>query len=207
MNRRNFLAAAAAAAFAPAMFVRAAETKRKVVVVGGGLAGLSCAYELRKLGFEAIVLEGQGRAGGRVQTLREDLDWGLSAETGATRIPDTHQMTLDYVREFGLALEPFKDGDLADVLHLRGQNFVSGHGPEPDWPLQLTPEERHLGRGGMAKRYMVGPLELAKGNEDSLSVPGPILEQDHYTLRQFLEKQGLSRDAIELITLGGGYVD
>lgn len=81
MNRRNFLAAAAAAAFAPAMFVRAAETKRKVVVVGGGLAGLSCAYELRKLCFEAIVLEGQGRAGGRVQTLREDLDWGLSAET------------------------------------------------------------------------------------------------------------------------------
>ena len=119
MNRRNFLAAAAAAAFAPALFVRAAETKRKVVVVGGGLAGLSCAYELRKLGFEAIVLEGQGRAGGRVQTLREDLDWGLSAETGATRIPDTHHMTLDYVREFGLTLEPFKGGDLADVLHLR----------------------------------------------------------------------------------------
>jgi hypothetical protein len=61
----------------------------------------------------------------RVQTLREDLDWGLSAETGATRIPDTHHMTLDYVREFGLTLEPFKGGDLADVLHLRGQNYVS----------------------------------------------------------------------------------
>ena len=88
------------------------------------------------------------------------------------------------------------------MLHLRGQNYVSGHGPEPDWPLQLTPEERHLGRGGMAKRYMAGPLELAKGSEDSLSVPGPILEQDHYTLQQFLEKQGLSRDAIELMTLG-----
>jgi monoamine oxidase len=43
-------------------------------------------------------------------------------------------------------------------------------------------------------------LELAKGSEDSLSVPGPILEQDHYALRQFLEKQGLSRDAIELVT-------
>src|SRR6267154_4434818 len=87
--------------------------------------------------------------------------------------------------------------------NLRGQNYVSGYGPEPDWPLQLTPEERHLGRGGMAKRYIAGPLELAKGSEDSLSVPGPILEQDHYTLRQFLEKQGLSRDAIELVTLGG----
>src|SRR5579862_6894149 len=153
MNRRNFLAAAAAAAFAPASFVRAAETKRRVIVVGGGLAGLSCAYELRKLGFEAIVLEGQGRAGGRVQTLREGLDSGLTAETGATRIPDTHHMTLDYVREFGLLLEPFKGGDFADVTHLRGKNYVSGPGPEPNWPLQLTVEERRLGVAGMAKRY------------------------------------------------------
>src|SRR5260370_38751374 len=200
MNRRNLLAAAAAVA--PGMFVRAAETKRKVAVVGGGPAGLSCAYELRKLGFEAIVLEGEGGAGGRVQMMREDLDWGLSAETGATRIPDTHHMTLDYVREFGLTLEPFKGGGLADVLHLRGQNYVPGHGPEPDWPLQLTPEERRLGREGMAKRYMAGPLELAKGSEDSLSVPGPILEQDHYTLREYLVKQGIYRDRTEIMTLG-----
>jgi Flavin containing amine oxidoreductase len=102
-------------------------------------------------GLEAIVLEGQGRAGGRVQTLREDLDWGLSAETGATRIPDTHHMTLNYVREFGLTLEPFERGDLADVLHLRGMNYVSVHGREPYWPLQLKPslltrQQLHLSR-------------------------------------------------------------
>jgi hypothetical protein len=153
MNRRSFLAAAAATAFAPATFVRAAERRRRVVVVGAGLADLSCAYELRKLGFEVVVLE--GRAGGRVQTLREGLDAELSAEAGATRIPDTHWMTLAYVREFGLTLEPFKSGDLADVVHLRGRNYVAGHGPEPEWPLQLNPEERRLGRRGMAERYMV----------------------------------------------------
>lgn len=92
LNRRTFLAtgaAVAAAALAPATFVRAAGAKRRVVVVRGGLAGLSCAYELRKLGFEVVVLEGQGRAGGRVQTLREGLDPGLSAEAGATRIPES----------------------------------------------------------------------------------------------------------------------
>jgi hypothetical protein len=50
MNRRSFLAAAAAAAFASATLLRAAEGKRRVVVVGAGLAGLSCTYELRKLG-------------------------------------------------------------------------------------------------------------------------------------------------------------
>jgi monoamine oxidase len=62
-----------------------------------------------------LFLRGRGVPGGRVQTLREGLDPELSAEAGATRIPDTHQMTLAYVREFGLSLEPFKSGDLADV--------------------------------------------------------------------------------------------
>ena len=94
MHRRDFLTAAGAMALAPARLLHAAETKRRVVIVGGGLAGLSCAYELRKRGFEVKLLEGQGRAGGRVLTLREGLDAGLTAETGATRIPDTHQMTL-----------------------------------------------------------------------------------------------------------------
>ena len=55
----------------------------------------------------------------------------------------------------------------------------------------------------MAEHYLTGPLKLAKGSEDSLNVPGPILDQDHYTLREFMERQGLSRDAIELMTVGG----
>jgi monoamine oxidase len=93
MNRRVFLGALAVAALAPsanAAFATLAAPRRKVVIVGGGLAGLSCAYELQKYCFDVVVLEGQGRAGGRVQTLREGSYPGLTAEAGATRIPDTH---------------------------------------------------------------------------------------------------------------------
>jgi monoamine oxidase len=207
MNRRAFLAALASAALAPsanaAFAPLTSATRRRVVIVGGGLAGLSCAHELQKYGFDVVVLEGQGRAGGRVQTLREGLYPELTAETGATRIPDTHHLTLSYVQEFGLKLEPFHGGDLADVIHLREKNYVLGHGSEPDWPLNLSPEERRLGRRGMAERYLGGPVQRAKGSENSPDVPKSILEQDGPTLREYLTKQGVSPDGIELMTLGG----
>jgi monoamine oxidase len=196
MNRRAFLAAAAGAVLAPAVI------PQRVIIAGGGLAGLSCAYELRKRGFDVVVLEGQGRPGDRVQTLREGLDPELTAEAGATRIPDTHHLTLSYVRELGLTPEPFKAGDLADVVHLHGQNYVLANGPEPDWPLQLRPDERRRGRKALAGRYLADPLKAAKGGESSPRAPEAILAMDRFTIREYLTQQGVSPAAIELIALG-----
>lgn len=79
---------------------------RKIVVLGAGLAGLAAGYELTKMGHEVRVLEAQERPGGRVLTLRT-FDGGLYADAGAARIPDSHEWTLRYVREFGLGLTPF----------------------------------------------------------------------------------------------------
>jgi monoamine oxidase len=55
-------------------------SSKKVVIAGGALAGLTCAYELRKLGSQVVVLEGHGHPGGRVYTL-EGLAPGLTSET------------------------------------------------------------------------------------------------------------------------------
>src|SRR5437868_7041071 len=42
----------------------------KVVVLGGGIAGLVSAYEMGKAGFQCSLLEARERPGGRVWTVR-----------------------------------------------------------------------------------------------------------------------------------------
>ena len=56
-----------ASASAPTKVEAAAGSGRgiKVVVLGGGIAGLVAAYELRELGYECTVLEARHRPGGR----------------------------------------------------------------------------------------------------------------------------------------------
>lgn len=67
---------------------------RDVVVIGGGLAGLVAAFELKRQGHRPIVLEAQNRVGGRIYTLRSFAP-GLYAEAGGMRIPRAHDLTLE----------------------------------------------------------------------------------------------------------------
>jgi oxygen-dependent protoporphyrinogen oxidase len=51
----------------------------KVIVIGGGISGLACAYRLGQLGIDCLVLESTGRPGGLIGTIRRD---GCLFETG-----------------------------------------------------------------------------------------------------------------------------
>jgi protoporphyrinogen/coproporphyrinogen III oxidase len=52
---------------------------QKVVVIGGGISGLACAYRLRQLGISCLVLESTKRPGGVIATVRRN---GFLFETG-----------------------------------------------------------------------------------------------------------------------------
>ena len=127
ITRRQFLRrsaiAVAAAGLNPTGAVGAIVLRgpaRKVLILGAGMAGLVAAYELTKLGHDVTVLEARTRPGGRVHTLREPFSDGLYAEAGAARIPDNHDLTLKYVKEFALELEPFYPRTLNAVRFDRG---------------------------------------------------------------------------------------
>jgi len=80
---------------------------KSVLVIGAGLAGLSAAYELNQTGHQVTILEAQQHPGGRVLTFRAPLADGLYAEAGAARINASHYWTMEYIKLFGLHLEPF----------------------------------------------------------------------------------------------------
>ena len=55
---------------------------KKILILGAGLAGLTTAYELEKLGYTCTILEARSRTGGRCWTVR---DGSVGEETGGTQ--------------------------------------------------------------------------------------------------------------------------
>jgi monoamine oxidase len=196
MKRRAFLSSLAGAGLS------LAASRKRIVIVGAGLAGLCAAYELRRLGHEVVIVEAQLRPGGRVLTLREGLTPGIHAEAGATRIPTSHDLTLRYIREFKLPLEPFQYPGLADVYHVRGENFAMKPGTRHRWPLTLSPEEQALGPEGLYKRYVQPIIDEGLAGASPHEVPKAVFKGDRVTIKQYLRGKGLSADAVELTTLG-----
>ncbi len=77
----------------------------RVVVIGAGLAGITCAYRLNQRGIKAQVYEARdGRLGGRCWTVR-GFEHGQVAEHGGEFIDTRHVHILRIVAELGLDLE------------------------------------------------------------------------------------------------------
>jgi monoamine oxidase len=75
-----------------------------IIIVGGGLSGLTLAYLLQEKGHQPIVLEASGRFGGRIQTQKGVLSTPL--ELGATWCSDTHKALLNLLKALNLDIFP-----------------------------------------------------------------------------------------------------
>lgn len=130
---------------------------RTVAILGAGLAGMTAALELSRLGFQCTLLEARSSAGGRTRTLRGgdvvteldseqscgfDAGDGLYFNAGPSRIPHHHELLIGYCREFGVALETFTNDNRAALLHDPNQ-----FGGVPQVARQLRADTRgHIAR-------------------------------------------------------------
>src|SRR5690606_37766134 len=76
-----------------------------VVIVGAGIAGLTCAWRLRQAGIGCRVYEAQSRVGGRMFSLRDHFADGQVCELGGELIDTGHARMRALAAEFGLALD------------------------------------------------------------------------------------------------------
>ncbi|MGZ5213950.1 MAG: flavin monoamine oxidase family protein [Actinomycetota bacterium] len=135
VSRRQLLKGAgvlgAAAAVAGPPLLALARPLRKgahdprVVVVGAGLAGVSCAYKLQRNGIRADLYESRDRVGGRCWTART-FGGGQVAEHGGEFVDTRHVQLRRLVAALDLHLDDLwpayeEEGDVSGLLVLDGE--------------------------------------------------------------------------------------
>ncbi len=164
------------------------KTGTKITILGAGIAGMTAAYELGKLGFACTVLEASQRPGGRSLTIRRgdkltdtaghsqtcEFDEGHYFNAGPARFTQW-QITMDYCRELGVAIEPFINLNEAAFYYNEGGGALSGK--------RLRQREVKADMRGYAAEL------LAKAtNSDKLD--RPFTKEDKEKLLEFLLNEG-----------------
>jgi monoamine oxidase len=128
LTRREFLKAtlaASASLFLSSYGLRASAFggDKRVVVIGGGFAGLACAHELLEAGCNVTVLEARNRVGGRVLSFR---DWvkGKNVEAGGELIGSNHPTWMGFAQKLGLQFfDVTEDEFLEDPVVMDGKEL------------------------------------------------------------------------------------
>jgi len=120
LSRRQFLGAAGAAAVSVAAWTPRAHaaTGDRVVIVGGGLAGLTTAYRLKRAGVTAELHEASDRLGGRCWSIRGAFAPGLVAEHGGELIDTGHIDIRQLAKELGFVTDNLFQGQTNGTVPL-----------------------------------------------------------------------------------------
>ncbi len=208
MDRRQFIQTSAMVAAGPVFsklaFVSVGGQKKRVVVLGAGLAGLAAAWELTKAGHDVTIVEARMRPGGRVLTLREGISPGLSVEAGAMAFSDSYRHLMRYVQLFEIPYESLvtaaiRSASETPLYHLQGKLIRTQADGKVDWPFHLTDEERALGRTGILRKYVLYALDGSPDATQSYTIPEWARPYDQKTLLQVARERGASEGACELI--------
>lgn len=179
-------------------------TKKDVIIIGAGLAGLVSGSLLKKAGHRMTILEANDRVGGRVYTKREPFSKGNYLDFGAMRIPDNHPLVFQYIRQFNLPYNRFLNSSPKDVIYANGVKTTrEEYNQNPDvLNFPLEPEEQ----GKTAAELLINAVQpfmtlYKASNEEERKI---LLEKfDRYSIENYLRFNplgpSLSPNAIRLV--------
>lgn len=166
---------------------------KKVVVVGGGAAGLSAAYTLKKHGIEPILLETNPRAGGRLGGDRAE---GFHIDEGADFICSTYDTTFKLCKELGLQVN---NSNVRLTLYSEGE-WIS---PFPvRSPLDAIRDLPAFWKLGLLQWNSLKLIKHIKDNVDcySFGSKSRVAEMDHdETYIEFLNRYNLPKRVVDLL--------
>ena len=200
ISRRSFLkktgTTASLAAISPlsiSSILSGPSDDKRIMVVGAGLAGLACAYELDQAGYNVILIEARSRPGGRVRTYRDPFADNLYAEMGAEYVDSTDNLVKQYCKVFGLEVLPAKQ---YDGVYVRG-NRLSMNGLKSgtdSLPFEGTLKGKLFGQ---EVQYIQKWIDLVKQKGETSH---EVLALDKMSIEEMLKKGGAPKDIIDLYT-------
>ena len=158
----------------------------RVVIVGGGFAGLSAAYTLMKRGITPLLLEAGERAGGRGKGERVD---GFSLDMGAFVFTSTYDTAFRLCEELGLPLVPSQ----MKFGHYRGGRWVTTTPESSPWNvvrhLRTAITMGFLSPSGMRSGYRVMRQMYREEPYLSFASDSPLAEiDDDETFGEYLKR-------------------
>lgn len=100
---------------------------KSVAIIGGGFAGLTCAYRLLQAGVRPYLFESSSRLGGRVYTQDAFNKEGMFVELGGEFIDTGHEALQSLCKELKIPLESLIHGDKGEDLYYFSKKFKTSH--------------------------------------------------------------------------------
>lgn len=107
----------------------------KIAVVGGGLAGVTAAWQLQRLGQPYDLFEASDRLGGTVKTIHRD---GFTIELGPDGWVTEKPWAAQLVQELGLSAELLSSNDAERVTYILTAGVLQ---PMPDGMRMMVPAD------------------------------------------------------------------